>query len=85
VLVPAGRVYVRGFFADSSHLDWLAFFPGAMRTVARFPTIIEIARDFGQAGFQLVRADETLNHPRRYKTFKRGLARCDTLTHCSPP
>ncbi len=51
VLTSTGRVYIRGFFAGASRVDWLPYFPGAERAVARFPTVDQVVDVFRTAGF----------------------------------
>jgi SAM-dependent methyltransferase len=58
VLMPGGRIYVRGFFAGSSMVGWLPSFPGAERAIARFPSVEDVAEVFGHAGFSLIKVDE---------------------------
>jgi SAM-dependent methyltransferase len=59
VLVPDGRVLIRGFFAGTSQLGWLALFPGAHRATARFPSVADIEETFGAAGFSMVALKES--------------------------
>ncbi len=58
VVVPGGRLFVRGFFAGLSRVEWLGYFPGADRTVARFPRIEDVVALFAAVGFSLVVVEE---------------------------
>jgi SAM-dependent methyltransferase len=64
VLVARGHVYIRGFFAGSSHLDWLDHFPGADRATARFPSVDDIGATFADTGFRVFRVHEVSETPR---------------------
>jgi SAM-dependent methyltransferase len=64
VLAPGGRVYLRGFFAGSSQLGWLPYFPGSERAIARFPSIAELDEIFSRVGFSVARVDEVRTPPR---------------------
>jgi len=57
LLVPGGRVYIRGYFADLSWIDWIDYFPGRERALARFPSAREVIDDFVTEGFNLVKTD----------------------------
>jgi SAM-dependent methyltransferase len=58
VVVPGGRLFVRGFFAGLSRVGWLPFFPGADRAVDRFPRIEDVVALLAAAGFSLVVVEE---------------------------
>jgi SAM-dependent methyltransferase len=51
VLRPGGRVLVRGFFPDTSHVPWLDHLPRSDRAMRRFPTAAALAQVFEGAGF----------------------------------
>jgi SAM-dependent methyltransferase len=82
LLVPSGRVYLRGFFAGLSRVGWLGFFPGAGRAVGRFPTAPEIVELFEDAGFELVGIDEVVGEVRpiaAIRTWIEAMRHADTL------
>lgn len=82
VLTPGGRVYLRGFFAGSSRLGWLPYFPGSERAIARFPSIEEIAGVFRGAGFSVTRVDEIRTPARTVadaRTWIAAMRHADTL------
>jgi SAM-dependent methyltransferase len=51
VLRPGGRIFLRGYFPDTSEIPWLRWMPGAERAGARFPTTSQVAAVLGRAGF----------------------------------
>jgi SAM-dependent methyltransferase len=82
VLVPSGRVYVRGFFSGTSRLDWLQYFPGRERALARFPSVEDVAAAFAHADFSVLRLDEVHEPPRSVDfalSWIRKMRHADTL------
>jgi SAM-dependent methyltransferase len=57
LLVPGGRVYIRGHFTDLSWIEWMEYFPGSERALARFPSAQEVIGDFEASGFHFVKTD----------------------------
>jgi SAM-dependent methyltransferase len=53
VLRAGGRIFIRGFFPDTSKLPWLDHLPGAERARARFPRASDVTAVLTSAGFSL--------------------------------
>lgn len=60
VLRAGGRVFIRGFFPDTSKVSWLDRMPGAERARARFATTSDVTTVLTHAGFSL---DDVVNVP----------------------
>ncbi len=82
VVVPRGRVLLRGFFAGTSRIDWLSHLPGAERAAARFPSVSEVADLLAEAGFTLTRVSEVTQTARSLSDVRdwiRTMRHADTL------
>jgi SAM-dependent methyltransferase len=54
ILQPGGRLFLRGYFPDTSSIPWLHHVPGHDSAVARFPTTINVRARLAATGLRVV-------------------------------
>jgi ubiquinone/menaquinone biosynthesis C-methylase UbiE len=83
ILRTGGRWLLRGFFPDRSEIGWLAWFPGAERATAAFPSSTEVIQLARNSGMVFVGAREVMEERNATlgdaASWSRSMRSADTL------